>query len=347
MISVIVPIYKCEKYLPKCIESIINQTYKDIEIILVLDGVFDESDKICYQYARTDERICVIKKEHEGVSIARNVGIEKAKGNWLAFVDSDDWLEEHYLEKMFAFCKKESEIIICDYFAEYRQKTIIEKFFIYDKHLFNKYDMMDVLKNCLFPIGCGDTGGCTCVGVPWAKLYKTEFIKKNNLNFKPNLSRMQDMVFNLYAFSFAKNVFYIGEPLYHYLKNDTASTVAFNPTFTKTVYDVNDAVLEFIEVRNKKEMLEFMYAKNTLLILEIIRLQYVLDKTKSLFSKVKSIHALLKKEPFITSVNRCNTKYLHLKTKIAVFLLKKKMLFIIYLYIFYKNNKYMKFIKIK
>ncbi|MBQ4620266.1 MAG: glycosyltransferase [Clostridia bacterium] len=115
MISVIVPIYKCEKYLEKCIESIVNQTYKDLEIILVDDGSPDGCAEICDQWARKDERIIVIHKENGGVSSARNTGIDIAKGEFLYFVDADDYIELELCSKVMAcFNQQDTDIVVFD-----------------------------------------------------------------------------------------------------------------------------------------------------------------------------------------------------------------------------------------
>ena len=101
LISVIVPVYNVEKYLNKCIDSIINQTYKNLEIILVDDGSQDSSGKICDEYTKKDNRIKVIHKENGGVSSARNIGLNNATGEWIAFIDADDWVDEEYLQTLF------------------------------------------------------------------------------------------------------------------------------------------------------------------------------------------------------------------------------------------------------
>ena len=98
MISIIVPVYNAEKFLTKCLDSIINQTYKNIEIICVDDDSSDKSSKILNEFAEKDKRIKVIHKANEGVSLARNVGLESAKGNYILFVDSDDWIEQSTCE---------------------------------------------------------------------------------------------------------------------------------------------------------------------------------------------------------------------------------------------------------
>ena len=113
-VSIIVPVYKVEKYLRKCIDSIINQTLKDIEIILVDDGSPDNCGKICDEYAAKDTRIKVIHKENGGLSSARNAGMEVAEGEYIGFVDSDDWIETDYVgELLFCLIQSESDMAIC------------------------------------------------------------------------------------------------------------------------------------------------------------------------------------------------------------------------------------------
>ncbi len=119
MISIIVPVYKVEPYLPKCIESIINQTYHDLEIILVDDGSPDQCGVICEEYAKKDNRIRVFHTENKGLSAARNYGIERACGEYIGFVDSDDWIEPNMYEVLLKTAKEScSEIVQCGYFRD-------------------------------------------------------------------------------------------------------------------------------------------------------------------------------------------------------------------------------------
>lgn len=173
MISIIVPIYNVEKYLPKCIESIINQTYTDLEILLIDDGSTDNSGLICDKYASIDNRIKVIHKKNGGVSSARNIGLNEANGNYIAFVDSDDYIEKNMYEKMISIINKYNvDIVSCNYNHvnekiepffkldkdEYiNNKTkLIEDIFQYknyDMILFNKLYKKYIWKNIRFPLG--------------------------------------------------------------------------------------------------------------------------------------------------------------------------------------------------
>ena len=115
LISIIIPVYNTGKYLNKCFDSVINQTYKNIEIILINDGSTDNSDSICLEYKNKDSRIVYIKKENEGVSKARNTAIDIVKGKYIAFVDSDDFIEEDYIEKMInAIRKNDADLCECN-----------------------------------------------------------------------------------------------------------------------------------------------------------------------------------------------------------------------------------------
>lgn len=125
LISIIVPVYNVEKYLNKCIDSIINQTYKNIEIILVDDGSTDNSGKICDEYLLRDSRIKVIHKNNGGLSSARNEGINISSGEYIGFVDSDDWVEPNMYEEMYKkILYSNADIVDCGYWKEYENKSI-------------------------------------------------------------------------------------------------------------------------------------------------------------------------------------------------------------------------------
>ena len=142
MVSIIVPIYKVEKYLPHCIESIINQTYQDIEIILVDDGSPDNCGKICDNYSHKDKRIRVFHKINGGLSDARNFGITRANGEYIAFIDSDDWIEPDMVDVLVKTAEdNKADIVECGFFYEYSKHKVI------DSGIDKKYDnTVDLIK---------------------------------------------------------------------------------------------------------------------------------------------------------------------------------------------------------
>lgn len=167
LISVIVPVYKVEKYLNKCIESIVNQTYKNLEIILVDDGSPDECGKICDNYAQKDMRIKVIHKENGGLSDARNAGINISNGKYISFIDSDDYIDLEYIELLYKTIKKDkSDMAISSHKVIYENGTILEKATKEESILEPK----EVLKRILYDDGIDLSA--------WAKLYKIELFEE-------------------------------------------------------------------------------------------------------------------------------------------------------------------------
>lgn len=164
LISVIVPIYKVEQYLRKCIDSILNQTYKKLEIILVDDGSPDSCGKICDEYANIDERIKVIHKKNGGLSDARNVGIDMANGEYIVFIDSDDYIEMDYIEYLFNLLKNNNcKMSICSHYVE----TIENKRIDYGK----KYSTTVMnTEECMRRMLCDEGFSVSA----WAKMYKKE-----------------------------------------------------------------------------------------------------------------------------------------------------------------------------
>ena len=333
MVSVIVPVFRCEKYIKKCVRSILNQTYSDIEVILILDGEFDGSGDICKDFAHMDERVVLIEKENEGVSVARNIGINVAKGEWIVFVDSDDWLEKDFVECMVEIGEKScADIAICNFFAEYTNKSILDSFFELPNHVFEMDEKEELVKNCLIHTGFGNKKCVTNVGVPWAKMYRTDFIRDNNLLFVPGLSRMQDTIFNLYAFSVADTIVFDNSYLYHYLKNYEASTIAYREKFNYTVEKLLDEIDEFNALYRINEFESIVSAKVILLIIELIKLQYAAKGCKkNLNRKIKEIKDILKNRQYQKALEEVDTKLLTNMQKFVKVLLMHNMILGVYL----------------
>lgn len=182
MISVIVPVYNVEKYLNRCVDSIINQTYRDLEIILVDDGSPDNCGKICDEYAALDPRIKVIHKENGGLSDARNAGLDKATGEYIAFVDSDDWVEpETYNMMISAIQKSQSDIAIFGHRIAYEGMSPKTPCYCNDV-------ILDV--ESLWDEIFGNLNNAA-----WNKLYKAKLI--GEIRFPMGIIHGEDLIFNL------------------------------------------------------------------------------------------------------------------------------------------------------
>ena len=207
MISVIVPIYNCEKKLNRCIESILNQSYKELEIILVNDGSTDDSLKICNQYKEKDSRIKVVNKENAGVFAARNTGIECAQGKYIQFVDSDDYIEKDMCTMLVkAMENTEADMVLSGFYHRYLNEDIVKVPKGKENSALNKKEFAESFLE-LYQQGF--------LNMPWNKLYKKELIRKK---FKENLSLGEDLLFNLKYMEMAEKIAVVEEPLYYYIQ---------------------------------------------------------------------------------------------------------------------------------
>ncbi len=173
IVSVIVPVFNAEAYIEKCILSIIEQSFKDIEIIIVDDGSDDFSTPILYTFKDLDKRIEIIRQKNSGPSVARNVGIQNAKGKYIAFVDADDWIEENYIEKLYESITKNKADIAATSIIRWRIYNKKYRICYKKEKVYTK--LTDKLRICNIPENC----------YVWNKLYKTSLIK--DIKFKPGI----------------------------------------------------------------------------------------------------------------------------------------------------------------
>lgn len=201
-ISVVIPVYNVEKYIRECIESIINQTFKDIEIIVVNDGSKDNSIKIVEEYL-SDKRIKIINKENGGASSARNIGMKIAKGEYIYFIDSDDFIEKDVLEVLYKNLESEKLDIIFSNFSFYNDKTKKEK-----KSKFNFPFKENINKGYYFLYNGEEIN-------VWNRLYRKEFFKKYNFEFIEKIIH-EDQDFGFKTILLAENIKYIENYGYKY-----------------------------------------------------------------------------------------------------------------------------------
>lgn len=209
LISIIVPVYKVAKYLPRCIESILRQTYPNFELILVDDGSPDKSGKICDKYAQKDSRIRVIHKKNGGVSSARNAGLDIAQGEYISFIDSDDWVSRDYLEKLVLPIGEDGVQLVVGGIDTRRLEIRETKL----KNI--KYDLKKVTKEeCHWffiknPVG--SRGPC-------AKLYKNEILQENKLRFDETIHWGEDTIFFYQYCALVEKMCLVEGVIYHYNK---------------------------------------------------------------------------------------------------------------------------------
>ncbi len=239
-ISVIVPVYNIAKYLPKCIESIINQTYNAIEILLINDGSTDESGKICDEYAKKDNRIKVIHQNNQGISATRNTGIKASTCDYIVFIDSDDYINEDYLETLYnCITKTNSDVASVNYNVIKQDGTILyngsketelkenELITIEGTNIIKELLSQKILKNFV-----------------WNKIYKKSII----CEFQVGIN-YEDMAFTLEVLSKASKVSFINKSCYNYVKRDDSITATISE---ENLQDFGKAIEERYKIVKKK-----------------------------------------------------------------------------------------------
>lgn len=239
LVSIIIPVYNVEKYLDRCVESIVKQTYENIEILLVDDGSPDNSPKMCDEWAKKDNRVKPIHKKNGGVSSARNMGIEKANGEYISFVDSDDWIVPTYIEEMLnELINKNADYITCGYKRVYNDEHI---------DLFNSdgeikvIDSDEYLKNVMNVLpGYGFTH---------MKLIKKELI--GDVRFDESIKVAEDALFNAMLCKNIKNVVVYNKPLYNYFFNENSVVRKFDMNYANKYLDAMNAMYNYVGSNNK------------------------------------------------------------------------------------------------
>lgn len=273
LISVIVPVYNAEKTLERCLNSILQQVYKEIEVICVDDGSKDNSLSTLKRFEQFDKRIKVIAKVNEGVSVARNVGIKASDGQYILFVDSDDYIEKNMILDLYQAMKKTEADIAIEGYREINHESSIE---VYDYK--NCIEKKDFLLKCI-----QHTGGLVC-----SKLYTTAVIKENNIFFRKDLSLSEDLIFALECMKRAKRLIQIEQADYVYdRRNEKYRKIDVIERLKKniTVHNLIVELLEDQEIEEKKEILK----KRITLIIYVNLLELAKRKEFGNFKKASGI----------------------------------------------------------
>lgn len=243
-LSVIVPVYNVESYVEKCLRTLVEQTLEDIEIIVVNDGSTDNSKETVQKIAKQfPNKIVYVEKENGGLSDARNYGMPYAKGEYIAFLDADDYIEKDAYQKMYELAKKEdSDMVECDFYWEYPNKQKKDIGEIYH----NKKEMLEKIRV-----------------VAWNKLIKKEVLEKAKVTF-PKGYRYEDVEFTYKLIPFIEKVSFLKEPCIHYIQREGSISNSQNER-TKEIFQVLDHVIKDYQEKGiyeeyKKE-LEYVYVR--------------------------------------------------------------------------------------
>ena len=301
-ISIIIPVYNTEElYLRKCLDSAAKQTDQDIQVIIVDDGSANNAGIVCEEYAERFPAFQVLHIENQGVANARNIGIREATGDYLMFVDSDDWLETSLCGRLVEYLEGNSPDVLVFQYSKVIREEVIPSTIDVPNYTFQTNELKELQLIILrYSRQYGGINLCT----PWCKLYKTELIRHNGLTFIKGLKRAEDMIFNLYVLEYAKDVQFLRETGYYYRLNDFSESQSFTPRITELSSQIHGYLEEFLKSRNKEKVfyegLNAYYIEN---VFEQLYMYYSLNKYTR-----KEFYELLKKEPFRSA---------HRKVKVA------------------------------
>jgi len=248
-ISVIVPVYNSERCISKCIESILSQTFNNFELLLVDDGSTDNSCEICTFYSNIDERVKVIKKQNGGVSSARNLGLKNSVGQYISFIDSDDWVSQFFLESLYkSIIEKDSDFSMCGYYRVFHDRKKPYGINISKRLLEREY-----IENCLIKNVIYETEKINGLYSVWNKLYKRSFIGK--LKFDESRRTGEDWWFNLYLLDKANSIAVVNEPLYYYSINANKKSLS-KEFYTDRIWELVGKYHDFLDFFKKYNILE-------------------------------------------------------------------------------------------
>ncbi|WP_295112453.1 glycosyltransferase [uncultured Methanobrevibacter sp.] len=261
-ISVIIPVYNDEEYIGRCLNSLINQSLKEIEIICINDGSNDNSLEILEEYKNKDDRIQIISQKNQGAGISRNNGIKLAEGEYISFVDADDWMELDSLEKLYKNANaNDSEMVLFNSIEHGINELTRERIYLpadesvdYDNFVFDYNYEKKLVMNKMFVI--------------WSKIYKTSFLKENNLEFYSH-KIFNDVQFHIESMLLAKRISYLPEILYHYNRanENSLQTKATSSNNKIIIFDVFRGVKDFLINHNyydefKQNFAQFMIVES-------------------------------------------------------------------------------------
>lgn len=335
LVSIIIPVYKSETFLPKCIESCCKQTYKNIEIILVNDGSPDNSPAICTNYASSDPRIKVINKDNTGVSDTRNTGIRNARGTFITFVDSDDWIMPETIEKLVSLQNKHNLDLVTGGMKIHRNGILSSTQLPTNELISETNNIAQHLT---------DDNKLKFYRTPCCKLYKRELINKYHLLFDTSLKINEDFVFVLSYLSICKTIgtcaygfynynhIFTSQKMRHYELHDLQKQWSLN-LFQFEVYKNY-----FIETDTYSSNKNMIYA-------------YLINRIRSFVSTAilarsnsQDIKMFLKQIPNLKDYPPlCNIKYRHaagFMSKIALFCIRNKAWNLFYICFYWKNTLY-------
>lgn len=336
LISVIVPIYNAERYLERCIQSVLKQTYDQFELVLVDDGSIDKSGEICDWFSKMNNNVSVVHQKNKGVSAARNKGMSLSTGDWIMFLDADDWIEEDTLKKASEYF--EYADIICFSFCEVsKKKTRIignsQNVVTLNQHDIEKIKLKIIDKN----VSLDTSYQGMKVSVPWGKVIHRKLFEDNNLSFIEGLYG-EDTIFNLYCFQAVDKIIYLDRPFYYYWQQEQSLYNGYrNNVFSdlgKMTREMEKFIIKFQLGINYFEAIEKRKVIN--LIYGVLKDYCNISNKKSYFSRRKDFF----KDREMVYIDKASIKSCPMLEKFVVLLIRFRCFALLNFLCYFKELKF-------
>lgn len=312
LVSVIIPVYNTKKeYLDECVQSVINQNYKSLEIIIVDDGSNSETAQLCETYKLVDSRIRIIHKKNEGVSVARNVGINNAIGRWITFVDSDDWIEKNFLDGIEEYTENDViafKRVIC----EGMTLTISDSWYT-DKFLIEgEEETSKLIRKILI-----NDDYSSSLGMVISKIYNLNFLRMNNIFFTKDIPFREDTIFNISLLSHFPKIFFEVKSVYNYRVNQLSVTHKKDNKCIENSKKLIAACKKEVKEKYLNEYYAFVIWQ-----LNYVCINSIFNKYEQ--NKISLLKKTLEYAEYMEAIKNVNLKLLSKRKKILVILIRKK-----------------------
>ncbi|TVY05645.1 glycosyltransferase [Paenibacillus cremeus] len=329
-VSIVVPIYNMENYLSRCLDSLLSQRLSDIEIIAVNDGSTDTSLQILQEYANRDKRLLIIEKQNGGVSSARNEGLSIARGQYIGFVDPDDWVDSEMYRALYETAVQEkADIAMCSYMREFGTHAKEKDFPLPDKVSYSGDEVQSkILRRLVGPLNeeISNPELLDAWGTVWSKLYRSEIIKENGVQFV-DLSIVgtnEDSLFNIHTFYYAKSFVFLNRPYYHYWRvNTTSVTTGYKPDLINKWFTLYSTIERFLT--EKRMLPEFHCALNNRICLNALGLglnTVSLSNKVPFWRKISMLNSILNDSRIKHSFKHLEMKYFSIVWRLFYFCAK-------------------------
>lgn len=344
-ISIIIPAYKVEDYIGDCLTSIVSDaaaTEETVEVLVIDDGSPDNSGAIAESFTVEYPFVRVIHKANGGVAAARNTGIEAAKGQWLYFVDSDDWLVQDAFGVILQRCKEyaDADMILFDAWQNQRGEERAWEHFSREQVWTKEQDIRRMQRGVLYyPCAFKDTK--VPLAAPWDKVFKASFIRENGLHFRSELKVLDDMIFSMEVLGRAKKVAYCKDRIYHYRYVPSSITNSYKPSRVNKDKQVFQFIEEYVERESrehawteddKANFLQAFYCRVIKSFGICCRLSFFNKRNKkNIFSKMSFVKAVTESEPYRTAFEKVHIKNAEWRLKLLIPVGRTHSGFVVYL----------------